>query len=138
MILPVCYARTWGAPIELLKTIENGYGKLESPALYVTAIILYLVPDALGVVMFCFPALRRHIEQADHVVIKVLLWWAQVRLMYVWIVYSIPCFILSKHPRNMQYMALNLFANLFFKNFPSHSDFFPINAATTVCWSRNA
>lgn len=107
MILPVCYARIWGAPVELLKTIENGFGKLESPALYVTAIIVYLAPDALGVVMFCFPALRRQIEQADHVVIKVLLWWAQVRLLYVWIIYSIPCFILSMHPRNMQYMGLN-------------------------------
>jgi callose synthase len=83
IVLPVCYVRTFGAPIELLTTIENWFGKPESPLLYITAILVFLAPDVLGIGLLFFPASRRKIEQNDHVVIKVLLWWAQVKVFYV-------------------------------------------------------
>lgn len=81
IILPVCYTRTWGAPIELLKTFENWFGKTESPKLYVAAIFLYLAPDALGVIIFFVPSLRRSLEQADNFIVKMLLWWALVSFL---------------------------------------------------------
>ena len=94
IIMPVCYVRTFGAPIELLTTIENWFGKSQSPLLYITAILVFLAPDLLGIGMLFFPACRRKIEQNDHVVIKSLLWWAQVR-QFIWMNFLFLCHLMK-------------------------------------------
>lgn len=77
IVLPVCYAQTWGSTTGLKSIFDNWLGKSKSPSLYITAILVYLAPNALGALMFLLPILRRHIEQSDNTVVKLLLWWAQ-------------------------------------------------------------
>lgn len=81
IILPVSYAHTYDNPTGIIKTIKGWLGhKWESPSLYVSAVVLYLAPNALGMVYFLFPWLRRKIESTNWQIVSILMWWAQPRL----------------------------------------------------------
>ncbi|XP_057838272.1 callose synthase 3 isoform X2 [Cryptomeria japonica] len=81
IILPVSYAHTWDNPTGIIKTVKGWLGhKWESPSLYVSAVVLYLAPNALGMVYFLFPWLRRKIESTNWKIVTILMWWAQPRL----------------------------------------------------------
>eukprot|EP00250_Pteridium_aquilinum_P011202 c19900_g2_i1 orf=287-6166(-) len=77
IVLPVCYARAYASTIISLKAFESWFGKDNSPSLFIIAILVYLAPDALGVIMFLLPVLRRKIERSDNGFVRFLLWWAQ-------------------------------------------------------------
>ncbi|MCO5578496.1 hypothetical protein L7F22_032339 [Adiantum nelumboides] len=77
IVLPVCYAHSWGNSTGLVSTFKDWLGQSQSPSLYVTAILVYLAPDALNAVLFLFPMLRRAIEQSDVGIVQLLLWWDQ-------------------------------------------------------------
>jgi callose synthase len=76
--LPVCYAHSWGDSNGLVSILENWFGKSQSPSLYVTAVLVYMIPDAVSALLFLFPMLRRAIERSELTIVKLLLWWAQV------------------------------------------------------------
>ncbi|KAI5072192.1 hypothetical protein GOP47_0012298 [Adiantum capillus-veneris] len=77
VVLPVCYARTYSdiAFVSNFKDLLGGAGGGRS--LFLTAILVYLAPDALGLIMFLLPPLRRRIERSNNVFMRLLLWWAQ-------------------------------------------------------------
>ncbi|XP_060675092.1 callose synthase 5 [Ziziphus jujuba] len=50
------------------------------PPLYIFAVIIYLLPNLLAAVLFCFPMLRRWIENSDWHIVRFLLWWSQPRI----------------------------------------------------------
>eukprot|EP00250_Pteridium_aquilinum_P011201 c19900_g1_i1 orf=712-6561(-) len=77
IVLPVCYAHSWGDTTGLVSTFKDWLGQSRSPSLYVTAILVYLAPDAVNALLFLFPTLRRAIEQSDVGMVHLLLWWDQ-------------------------------------------------------------
>lgn len=77
IVLPVCYAHSWGDSTGFVSTLKNWFGQSRSLSLYVTAIIVYLSPDAVSALLFLFPMLRRGIEQSNLRIVQLLLWWAQ-------------------------------------------------------------
>lgn len=46
--------------------------------IYYLAVAVYLLPNALTVLLFLFPMFRRWIENSDWLVTRMLLWWSQV------------------------------------------------------------
>ncbi|KAJ7539825.1 hypothetical protein O6H91_11G110500 [Diphasiastrum complanatum] len=74
IVLSVCYVQSGQTSNGL--TLRNGRG----PSSYVLAVIVYLVPDVLGVVFFMLPMLSRWIEKSNWCVVRVMLWWSQSRL----------------------------------------------------------
>lgn len=76
IVLPVCYSRSFSEAFTVMKHFQ-WFGKSKGPSLFITAILIYLAPDALGVIMFLLPLLRRHIERSDNAFVRLLLWWAQ-------------------------------------------------------------
>eukprot|EP00249_Psilotum_nudum_P020969 c27917_g2_i1 orf=518-4456(+) len=78
IILPVCYAHTWENPTGLIGTVKGWLGhRWKSPSLYVSAVVIYLIPNALGIILFLLPMLRRWIEQSNWRIVQLLLWWSQ-------------------------------------------------------------
>lgn len=79
--LPVCYVHSWENPNGILKLIKNWLrqtGKI--PSLYVTAVIIYLLPNVVGALLFLLPFLRTWIENSNWKIFQFLLWWSQPRL----------------------------------------------------------
>ncbi|KAI5078937.1 hypothetical protein GOP47_0006608 [Adiantum capillus-veneris] len=79
--LPVCYAHSWDTPNGILKVIKTWLkqtGKI--PSLYITAVIVYLLPNVLGALLFLLPFLRRWIENSNWRIFHYMLWWSQPRL----------------------------------------------------------
>lgn len=82
--LPICYLHSWETESGILKVIKrwlNQTGKIQIPSLYITAVIIYLLPNVLGAVLFLLPFLRRWIENSNWRIFQILLWWSQVRLL---------------------------------------------------------
>ncbi|RYQ84944.1 hypothetical protein Ahy_B10g104451 [Arachis hypogaea] len=50
------------------------------PQLYLLAVAVYLLPNALTVFLFFFPMLRRWIENSDWRIVRFFMWWAQPRI----------------------------------------------------------
>lgn len=81
--LPICYLHSWETESGILKVIKrwlNQTGKIQIPSLYITAVIIYLLPNVLGAVLFLLPFLRRWIENSNWRIFQILLWWSQPRL----------------------------------------------------------
>lgn len=79
VILAVCYVHTYNNPTGLIRTVQKLLGSSwKSPSLYITAVVIYLVPNVLGAVLFVFPMLRRWIENSNWKIVRFLLWWSQV------------------------------------------------------------
>ncbi|KAL0903557.1 hypothetical protein M5K25_027945 [Dendrobium thyrsiflorum] len=82
VILPLLYMRS-GSPITLPVDLHKWLGQVKGlPPLYLMAVALYMLPNLLAAVLFVFPMLRRWIENSDWHVIRFLLWWSQVLLLY--------------------------------------------------------
>ncbi|KAL2634599.1 hypothetical protein R1flu_006078 [Riccia fluitans] len=81
IILSVCFVHTWENPTGLIKSVQEVLGSSwKSPSLYITAVAIYLVPNALAAILFIFPLLRRWIENSNWRIVRLLLWWSQPRL----------------------------------------------------------
>lgn len=78
--LPICYAHSWGDSNGLMSTLQNWVGWSQSPSLYMSAVLIYLFPDAVSAFLFLFPVLRRITEQSELTIVKVVLWWSQVSI----------------------------------------------------------
>ncbi|KAH6557053.1 hypothetical protein KP509_1Z138200 [Ceratopteris richardii] len=81
IVLPICYAHSWETQNGIVKVIKdwlNQTGKI--PSLYITAVIIYLLPNVLSALLFLLPFLRRWIENSNCWIFNALLWWSQPRL----------------------------------------------------------
>ncbi|KAI3949599.1 hypothetical protein MKW92_000964, partial [Papaver armeniacum] len=50
------------------------------PALYMTAVAVYLLPNILAAALFIFPMLQTDIENSDRLIMRFFLWWSQPRV----------------------------------------------------------
>eukprot|EP00252_Welwitschia_mirabilis_P000809 TRINITY_DN1078_c0_g2_i1.p1 TRINITY_DN1078_c0_g2~~TRINITY_DN1078_c0_g2_i1.p1 ORF type:complete len:1946 (+),score=300.86 TRINITY_DN1078_c0_g2_i1:262-6099(+) len=80
IILPVCYAHSWENPSGLVSSIQDWVGEWRLPSLYVIVVIIYLIPNAIGVLLFLFPWISRWIESSNWSICFALTWWQQPRL----------------------------------------------------------
>lgn len=54
-------------------------GKMKGvPPLYVVGVAVYFLPNLLAVALFPFPILRSWLEKSDWLIVRLLMWWAQV------------------------------------------------------------
>ncbi|XP_004289423.1 PREDICTED: callose synthase 5-like [Fragaria vesca subsp. vesca] len=81
VILPLLYVHTFENTPKQLADILSFLKKIDGiPSLYLFAVAVYLLPNALTAVLFLFPMLRRFIENSDWHIIRLLLWWSQPRI----------------------------------------------------------
>ncbi|KAJ7565707.1 hypothetical protein O6H91_02G072000 [Diphasiastrum complanatum] len=81
IVLSVLYVHSWDHPGGLLKTIKSWIGhRWKSASLYISAVVIYLLPNVLGALFFLFPMMRRWIENSNWRIVRLLLWWSQPRL----------------------------------------------------------
>ena len=87
--LPICYVHSWENPTGIIKVIKDWLretGKI--PSLYITVVIIYLLPNVLGAVLFLLPSLRTKIEKSNWKIFQFLLWWSQVSFLHCHYFYS--------------------------------------------------
>ncbi|KAK3028535.1 hypothetical protein RJ639_037704 [Escallonia herrerae] len=81
IILPVTYAYSWKNPSGFSQTIRSWFGQSgSSPSLFILAVLIYLSPNMLSVLLFLFPLIRRNLERSDYKVAALIMWWSQPRL----------------------------------------------------------
>ncbi|KAM0939118.1 putative 1,3-beta-glucan synthase [Dioscorea sansibarensis] len=81
IILPLLYFQSKSRINFPFKDLTKWLKQIKGvPELYIMAVILYLLPNMLTVVLFLFPMLRRWIENSDWHIIRLLLWWSQPRI----------------------------------------------------------
>lgn len=92
IILPVTYAFSWKNPSGFAQTIKNWFGNGSgSPSLFILAVFIYLSPNILSALLFLFPFIRRYLERSNNGVVKLMMWWSQVRrsIFGLWIYVSV-------------------------------------------------
>ncbi|KAA8528138.1 hypothetical protein F0562_035611 [Nyssa sinensis] len=83
IVLPVTYAYTWENPTGFAQTIKSWFGNgSSSPSLFILAVVVYLSPNMLAVILFLFPVIRRFLERSNYKVVRLIMWWSQP-LLYV-------------------------------------------------------
>ncbi|KAL3637978.1 Callose synthase 3 [Castilleja foliolosa] len=81
IILPVTYAYTWENPPGFAQTIKSWFGNSSNaPSLFILAVIIYLSPNMLAVLLFLFPFVRRFLESSIYRIVMLMMWWSQPRL----------------------------------------------------------
>ncbi|XP_059074532.1 callose synthase 3 [Cryptomeria japonica] len=80
IILPSCYVHSWDNPTGLFRSLKNWVGEWKSPSLYIFAVVIYLLPNALSALLFLLPMVRRYVESSNWRVFTILTWWQQPRL----------------------------------------------------------
>ncbi|KAG6508977.1 hypothetical protein ZIOFF_034360 [Zingiber officinale] len=81
IILPVTYAYSWRNPTGLARAIKGWLGDGQNqPSLYILALVLYLLPNMLAILLFLFPFLRRFLERSNYKIVTLLMWWSQCLL----------------------------------------------------------
>lgn len=79
IVLPVTYAYSWDNASGFAQTIKGWFGNgSSSPSLFLLAILIYLSPNMLSVVLFLFPFIRRGLERSDYKIVRFIMWWSQV------------------------------------------------------------
>ena len=97
VILPVCYLHSWENPSGILKMIKDWLRQTDKiPSLYISAVIIYLLPNVLGAVLFLLPSLRTVVEKSNWKIFQFLLWWSQVSVLilllyFLKILFPIKC-----------------------------------------------
>lgn len=80
IILPVTYAYSWKNPSGFAQTIKNWFGNgTGSPSLFILAVFIYLSPNILSALLFVFPFIRQFLERSNNGVVKLMMWWSQVK-----------------------------------------------------------
>ncbi|KAL6223182.1 hypothetical protein ACLB2K_006571 [Fragaria x ananassa] len=76
VILPLLYVHTFENTPKQLADILSFLKKIDGiPSLYLFAVAVYLLPNALTAVLFLFPMLRRFIENSDWHIIRYTFFW---------------------------------------------------------------
>ncbi|GMY22214.1 callose synthase 1-like isoform X2 [Fagus crenata] len=81
IVLPVTYAYSWKNPPGFAQTIKTWFGNSpSSPSLFILAVLIYLSPNMLCIVLFLFPFIRRFLEGSNNNIVMLMMWWSQPRL----------------------------------------------------------
>ncbi|KAL2940900.1 Callose synthase 3 [Bienertia sinuspersici] len=82
VILPVTYAYSWdNPPPGFAQTIKTWFGNnAHSPSLFFLAVVTYLSPNMLTVMLFLFPFIRSSLERSNYKIVMLMMWWSQPRL----------------------------------------------------------
>ncbi|KAJ7957014.1 Callose synthase [Quillaja saponaria] len=81
IILPLFYMKDSKWTPASIKDVLRFLPQVKSiPALYIMAVVVYMLPNVLAAALFIFPMLRRWIENSDWHIIRFLLWWSQLRI----------------------------------------------------------
>lgn len=100
IVLPICYVQSSDySPVDVKEILSFLPKQSGIPPLYMLAVALYLLPNLLAACLFIFPMLRRWIENSDWHIIRLLLWWSQVRMIPAFVVYSLPPLTISYHAK---------------------------------------
>lgn len=90
VILPVTYAYTWENPPGFAQTIKSWFGNnSSSPSLFILAVVIYLSPNMLALLLFLFPFIRRFLESSNYRIVMLMMWWSQVCIRFLWICFWI-------------------------------------------------
>ncbi|KAK1356317.1 hypothetical protein POM88_049573 [Heracleum sosnowskyi] len=80
IILPVTYAYTWENPPGLAQAFKNWFGNgSNSPTMFIVAVVIYLSPKMLAVMLFLFSIISRYLERSNYRIVMLMMWWSQVR-----------------------------------------------------------
>ncbi|KAE9618026.1 putative 1,3-beta-glucan synthase [Lupinus albus] len=80
VVLPVCYSSSLRNPSGLIKFVTSWAGDWGNQSLYTYVVIIYLLPNILGAILFFLPPLRRRLERSNMRIITLLTWWSQPKL----------------------------------------------------------
>ncbi|GMJ00719.1 glucan synthase-like 7, callose synthase 7, Arabidopsis thaliana glucan synthase-like 7 [Hibiscus trionum] len=80
VVLPVAYSTSVKDPTGLLKFLNQWTGDSHDQSLYNYLVVLYMIPDVLGIILFLLQPLREKMELSDWPVINIVMWWAQPKL----------------------------------------------------------
>uniref|UniRef100_A0A0D9WML4 1,3-beta-glucan synthase n=1 Tax=Leersia perrieri TaxID=77586 RepID=A0A0D9WML4_9ORYZ len=80
VILPFFYIST-AAKVNLpIKDLDKWFRYVKGvPPLYILAVAVYLIPNILSAALFLLPCFRRWIENSDWHIVRLLLWWSQIK-----------------------------------------------------------
>lgn len=79
VILPVTYAYREDPP-GFAQTIRRWFGNTSSSSsLYILAVVIYMSPNMLAILLFLFPSIRRFLESSNYKIVMLMMWWSQVR-----------------------------------------------------------
>ncbi|KAL2906822.1 Callose synthase 5 [Bienertia sinuspersici] len=80
VVLPLFYVHSFNVAPQKIRDVLSFLGQLKGvPALYIMAVAIYCLPNMLSAALFLFPMLRRFIENSDWLIIRLLMWWSQIR-----------------------------------------------------------
>ncbi|KAL0425542.1 UNVERIFIED_CONTAM: Callose synthase 1, partial [Sesamum radiatum] len=80
IVLSVTYAYGWKNPPRFAQTIKNWFGNGQgSPSLFIIAVLIYLSPNMLSALLFLFPFIRRYLERSDYKIVRLMMWWSQIK-----------------------------------------------------------
>ncbi|KAM6553831.1 hypothetical protein CsatB_014593 [Cannabis sativa] len=81
VILPVTYAYGLKNPSGFAQTMKNWFGNGPgSSSVFIMAVVIYLSPNMLSLLLFLFPFIRRPLERSNYTILTVMMWWSQPRL----------------------------------------------------------
>ncbi|CAM8969696.1 unnamed protein product [Rhodiola kirilowii] len=81
IVLPVTYAYSWKNPPGFAQTIKQWFGNSpSSPTLFILAVLIYLSPNMLSLLLFMLPFIRRRMERSNYKIVMFMMWWSQPRL----------------------------------------------------------
>ncbi|XVF71199.1 hypothetical protein PTKIN_Ptkin12aG0016900 [Pterospermum kingtungense] len=77
VVLLVGYSTSLKIPTGLMKFLNRWASDLRDQPLYTYLVLLYLIPDALAIILFLLQPLREKMELSDWRIINIVMWWAQ-------------------------------------------------------------
>uniref|UniRef100_A0A0E0L8M2 1,3-beta-glucan synthase n=1 Tax=Oryza punctata TaxID=4537 RepID=A0A0E0L8M2_ORYPU len=80
VILPFFYISTASKVNLPIKDLDKWFQYVKGvPPLYILAVAVYLIPNILSAALFLLPCFRRWIENSDWHIVRLLLWWSQIK-----------------------------------------------------------
>ncbi|KAK7256070.1 hypothetical protein RIF29_29503 [Crotalaria pallida] len=80
VVLPICYSSSLQNPSGLIRFVTSWAGDWGDQSLYTYVVLIFLLPNILGALLFFLPPLRRRLERSNMRIITLLMWWAQPKL----------------------------------------------------------
>lgn len=80
VVLPISYANMLHNPKGLLGLMDSWGQEWQKQSFFYYAIAIYMTPNALAVLLFFTPYLRRTMERSSFLPITLMMWWSQVSM----------------------------------------------------------
>jgi len=85
VVLPICYSSSLVNPSGLIKFVTSWAGDWGPQSLYTYVVVLYMCPNIVGTILFFIPPLRRKLERSNMRILTILMWWAQVSNIFIYL-----------------------------------------------------